>query len=404
MNVADLSTALVYAAIAAYTVAMIAFSVDLSGLALARSEAKPRRAAAIGMSTTWLAAGLHLLALVTRGIAAGRAPWANMFEFTLMFTFFMVAIFLGLNLRRDIRFIGSAVTLLVVLGLGVAVSVLFVTAVGVEPILDSYWLLIHVSVATLSTGLFSVAAVFAGLQLIQHRVERTRDGHTPAAVVTLRSKRADDAARRRQERAARVVGHPEGAAVMTGMTDTVPAAADSRVRATATLVEDAPTAVIAAAAGTADTADTADTVGAVDTTGAGAGRPGEAVGPAALGADAAGPSGPLARLMGSLPSASTLESWCYRLSAIGFVTWTFTLVAGAIWAEHAWGRPWGWDPKETWTFVIWVIYAAYLHARATVGWTAEKFAYFALAGFLALLANYYIVNIFIPGNHSYSGL
>lgn len=363
MNVADLSIGLVYAAIAAYTVAMIAFAVDVSGLALARSDSRPRRAAGIGMSTTWLAAGLHLLAIVTRGVAAGRAPWANMYEFTLMFTFFMVAIFLALGTRRDIRFIGAGITLLTVLGLGIAVSVLYVSAEGVEPILDSYWLLIHVSVATLSVGLFSVAAVFAGLQLVQHRVERGRDGAVPERVVTLRSKRADDAARRRAERAERATLADGEAALADG--GSVPAGSTAT---TTLLVEE-------------------DTVVATGGDAPAEGGTGE---------------GRLARLMGNLPSASTLEAWCYRLSAVGFVTWTFTLVAGAIWAEHAWGRPWGWDPKETWTFVIWVIYAAYLHARATVGWTAEKFAYFCLAGFLALLANYYVVNIFIPGNHSYA--
>src|SRR5699024_5390025 len=131
------------------------------------------------------------LALVTRALAAGRVPWANMFEFTLMFTFVMVALFLGIGLRRDIRFIGAGITLLAVLGLGVAVSVLYVAAEGVEPILDSYWLVIHVSVATISVGLFTVAAVFAGLQLVQHRIERRRDGAAPERVLALRSKRVD---------------------------------------------------------------------------------------------------------------------------------------------------------------------------------------------------------------------
>jgi cytochrome c-type biogenesis protein CcsB len=108
--------------------------------------------------------------------------------------------------------------------------------------------------------------------------------------------------------------------------------------------------------------------------------------------------------MAQLPGAESLERFAYRLNAVAFVGWTLTVVAGAIWAEAAWGRPWGWDPKETWSLVIWLIYAAYLHVRATVGWSINRFAWFALIGFVALLANFYIVNVFIPGNHSYSGL
>src|SRR5690625_3485963 len=147
MNPADLSIVLVYGAMAAYTVAMVSFAIDLFGLGTGRSAAG-RRAVRIGMSTTWLAAALHLGGLITRALAAGRVPWANMYEFTLMFTFFVVAVFLGLNFVRDMRYLGALVTLLTVLGLGVATSVLYVKAEGVEPILDDYWLIIHVSVAT----------------------------------------------------------------------------------------------------------------------------------------------------------------------------------------------------------------------------------------------------------------
>lgn len=84
--------------------------------------------------------------------------------------------------------------------------------------------------------------------------------------------------------------------------------------------------------------------------------------------------------------------------------WTFTLIAGAIWAEHAWGRPWGWDPKEVWTFVIWVVYAAYLHARATRGWEGRRAAYLSLFGFACILANYFLVNLVFNSLHAYSGI
>src|SRR5690606_12752941 len=79
-----------------------------------------------------------------------------------------------------------------------------------------------------------------------------------------------------------------------------------------------------------------------------------------------------------------------------------TIIAGAIWAGDAWGRYWGWDPKETWSFITWVAYAGYLHARATAGWKGRKAAYLALAAFACWLFNYYGVNIFVSGKHSYA--
>ena len=99
-----------------------------------------------------------------------------------------------------------------------------------------------------------------------------------------------------------------------------------------------------------------------------------------------------------------LETLSLRVHSVAFVCWTFTLICGAIWAREAWGRYWGWDPKEVWTFIIWVIYAAYLHARATGGFRSTRAAGLALAGFVAVVFNYTIVNTVINGLHSYSGL
>jgi cytochrome c-type biogenesis protein CcsB len=110
------------------------------------------------------------------------------------------------------------------------------------------------------------------------------------------------------------------------------------------------------------------------------------------------------RFMDALPPSAELERAAYRLIAVSFPLWTFTLVAGAIWAEKAWGRYWGWDPKEVWTFVIWVVYAAYLHARATRGWDGRRAAYLALAGYVCVLINFGVVNVLFPGNHSYAGI
>ena len=111
-----------------------------------------------------------------------------------------------------------------------------------------------------------------------------------------------------------------------------------------------------------------------------------------------------AKLMKTIPSANVLESLAYRLNVIGFVMWSFTLIAGAIWAERAWGRYWGWDTKEVWTFIIWVLFAGYIHARATRGWRGSRSAILAIVGFGAVLFNYTVVNIAFTGLHSYSGL
>ena len=105
-----------------------------------------------------------------------------------------------------------------------------------------------------------------------------------------------------------------------------------------------------------------------------------------------------------MPSAASLDKLSYRINAIVFPLWTFTIVAGAIWAESAWGHYWQWDPTETWAFITWVVYACYLHARATAGWKGRKAAVLALVAFSCYLINAYGVSIFINGVHSYAGL
>ncbi|MFF7586866.1 c-type cytochrome biogenesis protein CcsB [Kitasatospora purpeofusca] len=119
---------------------------------------------------------------------------------------------------------------------------------------------------------------------------------------------------------------------------------------------------------------------------------------------AKGPLGTSPSIWRRLPAASTLDKLSYRINALVFPLWTFTIIAGAIWAEAAWGKYWEWDPKETWSFITWVAYACYLHARATAGWKGRKAAYLALGAFACWLFNYYGVNIFVTGKHSYAGL
>ncbi|WP_040166338.1 c-type cytochrome biogenesis protein CcsB [Microbacterium gorillae] len=106
----------------------------------------------------------------------------------------------------------------------------------------------------------------------------------------------------------------------------------------------------------------------------------------------------------TIPGADKLEGLAYRFTIIGFILWTFTLIAGSIWANDAWGRYWGFDTKEVWTFVIWVLYAGYIHARATRGWRGARSAWLSIIGFVAVLFNFTIVNMFFKGLHAYSGL
>jgi len=105
-----------------------------------------------------------------------------------------------------------------------------------------------------------------------------------------------------------------------------------------------------------------------------------------------------------VPSADKLRTMTNRVIAFTFPLWTFAVVAGAIWAENAWGRYWGWDPKETWAFITWVVFAAYLHARSTAGWRGNKASWIVIAGWLAFMINYFGVNIFVNSLHSYAGM
>jgi cytochrome c-type biogenesis protein CcsB len=105
-----------------------------------------------------------------------------------------------------------------------------------------------------------------------------------------------------------------------------------------------------------------------------------------------------------LPSRDALDRLSYRTVVFAFPVWTFAVIAGAIWADQAWGRYWGWDPKETWSFITWVVYAGYLHARATAGWRGRKAAYIQLVAFACLLFNLVGVNLWVSGLHSYAGV
>ncbi|MFC9917554.1 c-type cytochrome biogenesis protein CcsB [Agromyces binzhouensis] len=248
----------------------------------------------VAVAMTVIAWALHLAATVLRGVAASRVPWANMYEFALTGTLVITTVFLAVLLiaKTDLRFLGTFVTGLVLVLLGVATVNFYVSVVPLPPALQSVWLVIHVFVATSAVGFFALGFALSVVQLMQSRRE---------AIV---------------------------------------ATADSVKKS----------------------------------------------------------------FLATLPDSTALENLAYRVNIVGFILWTFTLMAGAIWAEKAWGRYWGWDTKEVWTFIIWVVYAGYIHARATRGWRGSRSAWLAIIGFSAVLFNFTVVNLFFKGLHAYSGL
>lgn len=318
-TLAAYSVVAVYSAIVVYVLAFIAFALDLSKRSaiaqavVATSSSAATRSANAGSTSVlektttspsvrgrssryqrtayalvivgW---AVHVTALVLRGLAAGRVPWSNLYEFAMTGTAIMIGVFIFIQLWRDVKFLGAYITGIVVLLLGLA-SVNFYVPVGpLNPALQSYWLVIHVFVATLGTGFFAVGGGLSIAQLLQSRRE-------------------------------------------AGGLKRVP-------------------------------------------------------------------------FLATFPTSEVLENIAYRVIVVGFAFWTFTLMAGAIWAERAWGRYWGWDTKEVWTFIIWVTFAGYIHARATRGWRGSRSAWLAIIGFSAVLFNFTIVNLFFKGLHAYTGI
>jgi cytochrome c-type biogenesis protein CcsB len=105
-----------------------------------------------------------------------------------------------------------------------------------------------------------------------------------------------------------------------------------------------------------------------------------------------------------LPAAESIERLGFRLHALAFPIWTFAIMCGAIWAEHAWGTYWNWDPKETWSFIAWVVYAAFLHARATPSLRGRWSGWIAIVGWAVMMVNLFGVNFVVTGLHSYAGV
>jgi cytochrome c-type biogenesis protein CcsB len=246
----------------------------------ARGRAERLGGAAVNLVV--LAALLQAASIVTRGFAVDRWPLGNMYEFTSVFCLAaVVAWLLVLHRAPGLRPVGLFVLLPVVVLLFLAGTVLYARAAPVVPALRSYWLIVHVTTITISSGLLIVPGVASVLHLLRL--------HGGAA-------------------------------------------------------------------------------------------------------------------MERRPSAAALDRLAYRTTIVAFPLYTFGVIAGAIWAEAAWGRFWGWDPKETVAFVAWVVYAAYLHARATAGWRGGRAAWINVAGLGVVLFNLFFINMVVAGLHSYAGL
>jgi cytochrome c-type biogenesis protein CcsB len=281
---------------AVYTAAFFTFANHLASLASDKKKlrTKASRFESIAIVLLIIAAILHTVGVVLRGIAASRVPWANMYEFSITGALFVVLVYLTALSIKDVRFIATFVTGFVILILGAATSAFYVEVQSLMPALQSVWLVIHVVVAVLAVAFFNIAAALSTAYLLK----------------------------------------------------------------TANWVNDSKKKSV----------------------------------------------GTLKRVFTLFPAAESLERLAYRFNIIGFILWSFTLIAGAIWAERAWHRYWGWDTKEVWTFIIWVLYAGYLHANATRGWTGKRSAWLSLIGFGAVIFNFTVVNLFFKGLHVYSGL
>jgi cytochrome c-type biogenesis protein CcsB len=292
---AFLSNYLVYSAMAVYTLSFFAHAIE-TAWAVRITEEKTeqtldykRTEKVARIATAMMILGFLLLVagVIARGVSAGRVPWGNMYEFSITGAMAFSGAYLAALRKYDLRWLGLLVSIAVLLTLGTAVAVLYRPSAPLVPALKSTWLVIHVSAAIISGGVFllanTIAAAYLYLDSMEAKGERT----------------------------------------------------------------------------------------------AWAKR---------------------------LPSLEVLDQLSYRLVAFVFPLWTFAVIAGAIWAESAWGRYWGWDPKETWAFITWVAYAAYLHARVTVGWRGRKAAWLCLFAGSTFLFNYVYVNVWGTGKHTYSGL
>lgn len=398
---ADLSKALFWpTTFLLYFAAMIASFYSLAFTKVARDEVET---AAAGMRARNLATGLtvvgllaHLGHLIARSQASGgRVPWGNMFEFSSVAGFLVVAAGLFIFQWRMKRPEVMGFLLFAgVLSMGTAL-VLFTEPGPLQPILNSEWLKIHVFTILVGFAVFVVGFTFNGLYLLRDKAE-SRVAAGIAGGGDRRSIGAAYAPEGMAEGDLDVIDADEFGEVVEGRDARIDQIEGRDLRddeAYATALREAVPAFNAALwSGLVGLA--AGLVFVVD-------RPSATIGItliAIVGALLA------QRFIAALPSAATLDSLAYRTIAFGFPIWTFAVLAGAVWAEQSWGRYWAWDPKETSAFLTWVAYAAYLHARATRGVKGRSAALIGMGAFGVLWFTYFVVNLFVTGLHSYAGI
>ena len=361
-------------------------------------RARGRKAELAGLVVASLGVAAHVGHEVVRGVAQGRLPLGNMFEFTSLMA--LVGVVTGLVYLQFVRKRPELNGFVLMAGTLVLASALLVYAEPgpLMPILDTWWRSFHVSVIVAAAGVFTAGFVFNALHLLRDVAEqRVADagtarvaGSTVGAAHVDDLEREDDAVEGGDAAVAERVG-PE----LRDRAD----ARDHDAEYRQALRSSIP--VWRLSLGTFLGTSTVSWVFLATTsldlqTGITRFLTVNLVMVAAA---------LVARwFVPYLPAAATLDGLAYRTIALGFLMWTFGVIAGAMWAEQSWGRFWGWDPKETASFLTWVSYAAYLHARATRGTRGRGAAWIGLFSFAVLMFTYYAVNLVFVGLHSYAGL
>jgi cytochrome c-type biogenesis protein CcsB len=327
----------------------------------------------------------HVAHEIARGLAQDRLPLGNMFEVTSLMA--LVGVVTGLVYLQFVRHrseLNGFVLLTGSLVLGMAM-LMYAEPGPLMPILDTWWRPFHVSLLVGAMGIFAAAFVFNGLYLLRDTAE--------AAV----------ASRRSEPGRGSTVGAAYIEDVADGQTELGPEDDEERERAELLAYHRALRAGIPAvklAVGTFVGTALVSWVWLVNADSVAAGMTRFLTVNLVMVAAAL-----LARwFVPFLPSTATMDGLAHRLTAFAFVLWTVGTIAGAMWAEVSWGRFWGWDPKETGAFLTWIVYAGYLHARATRGVKGRGAAWIGIAAFIVLMGTYLIANYVVVGLHSYADL
>ncbi|NLH50910.1 MAG: cytochrome c biogenesis protein CcsA [Myxococcales bacterium] len=371
-------------------------------------------------------------ALILRWIAAGWAhpPFTNMYESLVFFVWGIVVVYLFVEFRYQVRIAGAFVMPLAGIAMGIASLSPNKEIEPLVPALQSVWLHLHVAVASIGYAAFLTAFVFSVLFLLKDKVRMNWFIVVAAGFVVFAVLGASKGA---------VIGgaaFPMDKTVMmndTWIKEPLPGGAEGQfsqvvVPGAGPLLLAALILAVLTVIAAVPSKQRADlilptrallatfvllTAGLVWLFVKAHGMPDTrlAANPYALALLVLGWLGCLlvlifqwrnAELMAALPSAETLDRLGYKSVMVGFPLMTLVIVTGAIWANKAWGRPWGWDPKETASLVTWIIYLLYLHTRLTAGWTGRRSNLIAIVGFLSVIFTYLGVNLLLSGLHAYA--